>query len=261
MENQLDTKPQGAASDSKAEAELSKFVKENRQQLPSLPGRATFEAPEAPDDFAAVEAAEAKLAEHRRLCEIRGRAAELVGAAGARYRDCTFDNFRCEDKQQVAVVKALREYVASDCSDSVILYGPVGTGKDHLAFAICRHAIKTGKTVRWINGQTWFGMVRDAMDTERPEASLVSALAGPDVLCLSDPLPPIGTLTQHQATMLYRVVDGRYARGVATICTINVADNDEADARLGAATWDRLCHGAWKMRCEWDTFRKPTREV
>lgn len=143
----------------------------------------------------------------------------------------------------------------------MILYGPVGTGKDHLAFALCRSVIKSGRTVRWVNGQSWFGAVRDAMETDRSEASLVGDLAKPQLVCLSDPLPPVGALTQHQTTMLYRLIDARYAKGLPTICTLNVADDEEADLRMGPATWDRLCHGAWKLKCMWPTYRTPAREV
>ena len=90
---------------------------------------------------------------------------------------------------------------------------------------------------------------------------MIAELARPDVLCLSDPLPPVGALTQFQATMLYRLVDARYSRGVPTICTVNVADDAEADERMGVPTWDRLCHGAWKLHCAWPTYRRPAREV
>jgi DNA replication protein DnaC len=71
----------------------------------------------------------------------------------------------------------------------------------------------------------------------------------------------VGALTQHQATMLYRLVDARYSKGVPTICTVNVASDAEADERMGAATWDRLCHDAWKFNCNWPTYRKPAREI
>lgn len=253
------------ASDSAAETELAKFVKENRQQLPALPERPDMSGrtftPETETQTAEREAAEAVKAARNLRAEIRGRGADLVNAAGARYRDCTLDSFAVKHPQQQKVVKALREYLASDSIDDVILYGPVGTGKDHLAFSLCRVAIREGRTVKWVNGQAWFGAVRDSMDTERSEASLIKEMTSTDVLCLSDPLPPVGALSQHQSTMLYRVIDGRYSRGLQTICTVNVANDAEGDERMGAATWDRLCHGAWKLHCAWPTYRQPVREV
>jgi hypothetical protein len=35
----------------------------------------------------------------------------------------------------------------------------------------------------------------------------------------------------------------------------------QAIKRMGAATWDRLCHGAWRVRCEWPSYRKSKRNV
>lgn len=260
MENQHT--PQAPASDTAASEALEKFVAENRQRLPALAARievSPIPPPETEAAFAEREKRDAERAELRRQGELRKRWIDLLQAAGHRYREATLASFECQRPAQTAVVSALREYIETDSPAGIVLYGPVGTGKDHLAFSVCRAAIKAGKTVRWVNGQSWFGLVRDAMDTARSEASLIAELTRCDVLCLSDPLPPVGALTQFQATMLYRLVDARYSRGVPTICTINVASDEEADERMGAATWDRLTHDAWKLHCSWPTYRKPAR--
>lgn len=250
------------ASDS-AEAELAQFVKDNYQKMPAVkqPSFDHLTLTPNPGALEEREKREAERAAAKQRSEIMGRAMELIESAGERYRGCTLESFDCQELQQRRVVAALRDYLNTESHDNVILYGPVGTGKDHLAFALCKSAVKSGRTVRWINGQKWFGIVRDAMDTDRSEASLISDLARADVLCLSDPLPPVGSLTQFQATMLYRVVDARYSKGLPTVCTINVATDAEADERMGPATWDRLCHSAWKLFCNWESFRVPKREV
>lgn len=261
--NQLATES-ALASDTAAE-KLGKFVAENRQHLPPLPVRPDFShlsfVNESPEIAAERDAKIAEQAEARRLSELNHRFHDLVLAAGRRYLGCTLTNFETPTNGHKQIVKALSEYISNDSREGVILYGPVGTGKDHLAFAVCRAATKAGRTVRWINGQQWFGAVRDAMDTDRSEASLVSELARPEVLCISDPLPPVGALTQHQATMLYRLIDARYSKGLPTVCTINVSSDQEADERMGAATWDRLTHDAYKLFCNWPSYRKPAREV
>jgi DNA replication protein DnaC len=252
-------------NDTEAEAELQRFVEGFRATLPEQPKHPAFShlsfSPEAEGFAAEREHRYEERAAELLRAELVKRAKELVSDAGDRYRNCTLANFTCDMPQQRKVVAALSEYLEGARRDNVILYGPVGTGKDHLAFAVAKLAVKAGQSVRWINGQKWFGLIRDAMDTDRSESSIVRELTQPDLVCLSDPLPPVGPLTQFQATMLYRLVDARYSRGVPTICTINVADDAEADERMGAATWDRLCHGAWKLHCGWPTYRKPTREL
>jgi DNA replication protein DnaC len=185
---------------------------------------------------------------------------------GPAYGECTLDSFAATSERQRRVVAALREY-AADCVDLIgqrtglVFFGPVGTGKDHLAFAVCREAIAAGRSVTWINGQSWFGELRDNMDRGQPEKMAVSVLCRGSILTISDPLPPVGDLTQYQQTMLYRVVERRYSLGLATFVTANVADDAEAHRRLGVPTWDRLCHGAWKLHCAWPSHRKPARDI
>lgn len=258
------------ARDTAAESELAELVAENRQPGEAQPAKASFThladrlqaaLEQKPEDAAERERVEAGRAELRRKAEMRQRFHDLLIAAGQRYRECTLDSFACASPQQQKIVSILREYVAKDCPEGLILFGPVGTGKDHLAFAVCREALRAGKTLAWINGQKWFGIVRDAMDTDRSERSLIDELKRPELLCLSDPLPPVGPLTQFQATMLYRLIDARYANGKPTICTINVASDQEADERMGAATWDRLTDGAYKLSCNWPSHRKASREA
>ena len=191
---------------------------------------------------------------------------ELVSAAGHRYEKCRLSTFKASRREQVKVIEALLEYtgdIQSRCNDGtgIVLYGPCGTGKDHLAFGVAREVVGAFKSVAWLNGQDWYGKIRDAMDDETPEAALINRIAKPDFAFISDPLPPIGNLSQHQATMLYRAIEARYAARRPTIVTVNVATDEEADNRLGVPTWDRICDGAWKIKCAWPSYRKPAREV
>lgn len=195
----------------------------------------------------------------RREC-VRG----LISGAGQKYEDCRLRTFEATTPYQSKVVAHLQQYVDDfadhlAANEGLILYGPVGTGKDHLAFSVAGAAAWNGMLKsKWVNGQSWFGRVRDAMDKDTTEAELISEMERPDILVLSDPLPPIGPLSQHQATMLYRLIDARYSqKNKVTIVTVNVADDQEADERIGAPTWDRICHNALKINCRWATYRKP----
>lgn len=179
----------------------------------------------------------------------------------------TFANYKAptQDQDQVKVAVCqwtdtwpdrLREV------NNLVLHGPVGTGKDHLALAAMRTICWVhGVSCAWVNGRDMMGEVRDAIDSHTSERSLLSRWAQPTLVCISDPLPTMGELTPHQADMLYRVIRERIDRGRPTIITVNVQNGDEADRRLGVPTWDRMQQNAWVMRCNWESHRQPAKVV
>lgn len=275
MENQGQSVASDPASDSRDEADLLRQWQQRRQEqgLPPVaePRESKFERVirEMKERIAAEPgptpeqiAADKRRAAEAKEAATRERMKELVGQAGLRYAKCGFDTFATSTDYQRRVVATVREYMErTNRGEGLVLYGPCGTGKDHLAFAVAASEVCSGADVAWLNGQDWFGKVRDAMDSDTTEAALVNQIARPALAVISDPLPPIGNLSPHQATMLYRVVQARYQAGKPTIVTVNVSSDQEADERLGVPTWDRLCDGAWKIHCNWPSFRKPAREI
>lgn len=186
----------------------------------------------------------------------------LVMKLGRRYEACTLSNFEAKSDEQKAVVAALEGHcrkmreLSSDGA-GVVLYGPKGTGKDHLLTSLMRAAVlRFGFTVEWCNGADLFGEWRDAIDRNGTERDGVSRLGGPDVLAISDPLPPVGKLSEWQASMLFRVLDYRYRRQRPTWITVNVATRQELDERMGAQLADRVVDGALTCFCNWPSHRK-----
>ena len=74
---------------------------------------------------------------------------------GLRYFKCSFDNYEIESEPQQKAVDALREYVANGDRNlkygkNIILFGPKGSGKDHLLVATCRELYKQcGGRIFW----------------------------------------------------------------------------------------------------------------
>lgn len=192
----------------------------------------------------------------------RDRFGEFLRTVGPRLERATLDNYACRLPGQRAVLQALREYAGEIHSEigagnGIVLFGPSGTGKDHLLVALAKLAIKEGFSIDFRYGPDLYGEIRDRIERHDLEGPWVDRLALADVLLLSDPVPTRGDLTPHQASMLQRVLDRRYRKMRPTWVTLNVQSGREADERIGAAIVDRLKHGAVVAYCDWPSFRTP----
>lgn len=190
----------------------------------------------------------------------------LVGRIGERYAECKLRTFVFSEdasvrSKQSKVIESLREY-GTDMPESIargqglVLYGPAGTGKDHLLSAMMAKACWHNLAVEWRNGMDLYADRRDAISRETPERDLIRDLTVPDVLAISDPIPPWGTLTEGQAEFLFRVVDARYRRRKPIWVTANFAEGKEAESRIGSQVVDRLRDGALALHCNWPSYRR-----
>lgn len=187
----------------------------------------------------------------------------LCGFRGTRYAGNTFESYDAESEGQQKAVASLIAYATDEKhvqgGEGVILFGPRGTGKDHLMMALSRLVIlRFGFGVEWINGLDLYGKFRDSFNdgSRQTEAEIIRSFITPDVLYISDPLPPSGALTEFQMAQLFRVLDARYSNCRATWITVNVTGGEELDKRLGPQNGDRLRDNALAIFCNWPSHRK-----
>lgn len=208
-----------------------------------------------------------------KIGEAKQRWLDLSRRIGRRYEDCTLANYKVSSPVQREAVEAVRKFCENmpehiRTGRNAILFGPVGTGKDHLLVAMLKSAIRDGgASCHWCNGADLYGELRDLIDKEGSESSQLRKYIEPAVLAISDPLPPLigknesadklGQLTSFQAQMLLRIVDARYRQCRATWMTMNVLNGQEAEDRLGVQLVDRLRDdNALRVFCNWQSFRK-----
>ena len=160
------------------------------------------------------------------------------------------------------MVESLKAYADEiprrvSAGQNVVLFGPPGTGKDHLLTALAWSVIvRFGGHVQWTDGTAFYREARDSFDSNESEGAFVERYSQAKILYLSDPLPPTGNLTQFQAATLFSVIDRRYRDKRPTWLSMNVQDSAEAERRLGAAIADRLRENTLALRCEWPSYRK-----
>jgi len=187
---------------------------------------------------------------------------DLINERGKRYDECRLSTYEITNPKQQEVVDKLTSYCKNMAGQvregrGIVLFGPAGTGKDHLMMALARVAIINDLGVGWENGMDFFATVRDSFgrDDGETEAELIRYLTRPEILILSDPLPPAGKLTEFQTNVLFRAIDYRYSRCQPTWVTLNCSGRKEADERMGCQNMDRLIHGSLKLFCDWESYR------
>jgi len=140
---------------------------------------------------------------------------------------------------------------------SVLIVGPTGTGKSHIAQALGHEAIRRGHDVIFTTQSKLLGQLQAARATQSYERRLL-ALAGVGLLIIDDfGLKPLQT---SQDEDFHDLVSERYERR-PTLVTSNLAFSEWAEAFpnriLGAAVIDRLGHGAYHLVLEGNSYRTP----
>jgi DNA replication protein DnaC len=190
---------------------------------------------------------------------------------GARYspQRATLERFEIGFPEQAAVKKRLEEILKDlpamvERGAGIVFFGEVGTGKDHLQAILLYAAARAGISCRRINAQDWYGKMRDRMDAGLNEEEVLSGLCQPQVLAISDPVPPASQLQPFRLELLYRVINRRYEAMRPTWMAMNALSTEQAEQHLGSPVWDRLQDSAELIPCLWPSYRerrlKPYRE-
>ena len=141
--------------------------------------------------------------------------------------------------------------------ENVLLIGPTGTGKSHLAQALGHRACRAGHSVLYIAAQDLLKQLRAAHADGSYDRRLLRFTA-PELLIIDD--LGLRPLAGDEPIDLYEIIRQRYERA-ATILTSNRAIDELhalfADALLASAAMDRLLHGAHVLILEGDSYRNP----
>ena len=166
-------------------------------------------------------------------------------------------DFAASPGLHAALVQELASCRFVDEHACVLIVGPCGTGKSHLAQALGHCAVRAGHDVVFTTQTQMLGSLHAARATGTFERRF-QALARVPLLVIDDfglkPLRPPHDEDFHD------LVAERYERA-ATLVTSNLDFPEWGDAfpnrLLGAATLDRLRDGAYRIVLDGESHRKP----
>jgi DNA replication protein DnaC len=142
-------------------------------------------------------------------------------------------------------------------AENIVLLGPSGVGKSHLAIALAYRAVMAGIKTRFITAADLMLQLAAAKTQGRLKQYFNRAVLGPKLLVIDE----IGYLPfgRDEANLFFNVVAQRYERG-SMVLTSNLPFTQWAgafadDATLTAAMLDRLLHHAHIVQISGESYR------
>lgn len=132
-----------------------------------------------------------------------------------RYWSASVDDFPAEVRNEID------RWYGPSCGNGLLLTGPVGTGKTHLAVGIVRWAVEVNHVVRFCRASDFFAELRESYrDGGKSEAEVMRGFYSPYWLVLDD--LGSGSFSDHERRSTLDVLDHRMNHLLPTIVTTNL---------------------------------------
>jgi DNA replication protein DnaC len=189
------------------------------------------------------------LIEDEMLSREANNVAKRLRAAGFPF-ECTFEGFDFTFNSEALPAAFIRDLATCHFvrqQRHLVIAGPPGIGKSHVAIAVGHELCRRGKTVLFRKTTALLNEVSDTSNRKRSERLLKNAL-NTELLILDD--FALQKYSQQQIDMLYLIADARLGRG-SIILTSNRPPEDWysvfPDQVVGGAILDRIISSAIKL--------------
>ena len=166
-------------------------------------------------------------------------------------------DWSCAAGAPKAQIQELAHLAFVERAENVVLLGPSGVGKTHIALALAQRAVAAGHKVRFLSAADLMLQLAAAKAQARLKEYFARAVLGPKLLVVDE----IGYLPfgREEANLFFNVVAKRYERG-SMVLTSNLPFTQWAaafadDQTLTAAMLDRLLHHAHIVQIAGESYR------
>jgi DNA replication protein DnaC len=148
---------------------------------------------------------------------------------------------------------ATGRFIAS--AENVLMFGPPGVGKTHLAIGLGRASVEAGHSVLFVTATSLLAQLSRAQ-LEGKLGDVITFYAKPKLLVVDELgyLP----LEKQTANLFFQLVSRRYERGsmlITTNQTITQWGNVFGDEVIASAVLDRVLHHSHVLVIQGDSFR------
>lgn len=179
----------------------------------------------------------------------------------ARFENCTLQNYEPVNDDAKRALKVCQAYASRwperlQKGGGLVMCGKPGTGKNHLALAIARHAITEHQSSAVFT--TALKIAREYKSTwskgsNRTEDEVIRYFTKPDLLIIDEVGVQFGS--DAEKLIMFEIINTRYERMKPTILISNQT-REELAAFIGERVLDRMSDGGGcTLSFTWDSYR------